>query len=76
MTMLFLNEVLFPALGVATVVGVAAVGIVWLFHVIHSISRAADALERIAVVFECGAVSETKQEEDEEEDNEEKGGAV
>ena len=51
--MQFLNEFLFPAFGVATIVCVAVVGIAWLFHVIHSISRAADALERIADVLEC-----------------------
>lgn len=65
----FLKEFLFPAFGLFTVVCVAGVGIAWLFHVIHSISRAADALERIADVLEC----DDEDEEDVEEDKEEGG---
>ena len=72
MMMQFLKEFLFPAFGVATVLCVAGVGIAWLFHVIHSISRAADALERIADVLEC----DEDDEEEEEEDNEEEGGVA
>ena len=70
MMMQFLKEFLFPALGATTVACVAVVGIAWLFYVIHSIPRAANALERIADVLEC----DEDEEEDEEEDNEEKGG--
>ena len=69
--MQFLKEFLFPAFGMFTVACVAGVCIAWLFHVIHSISRAADALERIADVLECD-----EDDEEEEEDNEEEGGAV
>ena len=65
--MQFLKEFLFPAFGVATVVCVAGVGIAWLFHVIHSISRAADALERIAYVLEGDDEDEGDEEEDKEE---------
>ena len=69
--MQFLKEFLFPAFGMFTVACVAGVCIAWLVHVIHSISRAADALERIADVLEC----DEDVEEDEEEDNEEEGSA-
>ena len=67
--MQFLKEFLFPAFGMFTVACVAGVCISWLFHVIHSISRAADALERIADVLE----GDDEDEEDEEEDKEEGG---
>ena len=52
MMMQFLKEFLFPAFCMFTVACVAGVCITWLFHVIHSISRAADALERIADALE------------------------
>lgn len=48
----FLKECLFPALGFCSVVFVVGLGVCWLIHVIHSVSRAADALERIADALE------------------------
>ena len=70
MVKLFLNDFLFPVLG-WTLCGVVGTLIVfWLVDVISSISRAADALERIADALECD-----DEDEEAEEDDEEKGGA-
>lgn len=66
--MQFLKEFLFPALGCCSVVFVVVLGIAWLIHVIHSVSRAADALERIADALEC---DDEDEEEDDAENNEE-----
>ena len=66
----FLKEYLFPALGFCSVVFVVGLGVCWLIHVIHSVSRAADALERIADTLECD-----DEDEEDEEDDKEKGDA-
>ncbi len=63
--MQFLKEFLFPAFVCCSVLFVVCLGVCWLVHVIHSVSRAADALERIADALES----------EEEDDEEEKGGA-
>ena len=63
MIMQFIKECLFPLLACLTFACLVSVGVVWLLHVINSVSRAADALERIADVLECD-------EDDEEEDEE------
>ena len=63
----FLKECLFPALGCCSVVFVVGLGACWLIHVIHSVSRAADALERIADALECDNEDEEDEEENESE---------
>ena len=67
MIMQFLKECLFPALGCCSVVFVVCLGVCWLVHVIHSVSRAADALERIADARECDDEDEEDEEENESE---------
>ena len=52
----FLRDCLLPGLGMCVVVGF----VVWLAHVINSIARSADALERIADALE----EDTKKEGD------------
>ena len=63
----FLKECLFPALGFCSAVFVVGLGVCWLIHVIHSVSRAADALERIADALECDDEDEEDEEENESE---------
>ena len=64
----FLKECLFPVLGFCSVLFVVCLGVCWLVHVIHSVSRAADALERIADVLECDEDVEEDEEENESEE--------
>ena len=64
----FVRDCLLPELGMCAVVVLVAVFVVWLGHVINSVARSADALERIADALE-------DDEDVEDEDTEKKGDA-
>ena len=48
----FVKDFLLPLLGLCAVVALVAMFVVWLGHVINSVARSADALERIADALE------------------------
>ena len=62
-----------PGLWMCAVVALVAVFVVWLGHVINSVARSADALERIADALENG--EDTEAEDAEGKDAKEEGGA-
>lgn len=70
---LFVRDYMLPGLGMCAVVMLVAVFVVWLGHVINSVARSADALERIADALENG--EDTEAEDAEGKDAKEEGGA-
>lgn len=70
---LFVRDYMLPGLGMCAVVMLVAVFVVWLGHVINSVTRSADALERIADALENG--EDTEAEDAEGKDAKEEGGA-
>ena len=58
----FARDFLMPALGMCAVAVLVVVGLAWFGHVINSIARAADALERIADAIEDNEDEDTKEE--------------
>lgn len=69
----FVRDCLLPSLGLCAVVVLVAVFVAWLGHVINSVVRSADALERIADALENGEDAEV--EDAEGKDAKEEGGA-
>lgn len=69
----FVRDCMLPGLGMFAVVALVAVFVVWLGHVINSVARSADALERIADALENG--EDTEAEDAEGKDAKEEGGA-
>ena len=69
----FVRDCMLPGLGMCAVVALVAVFVVWLGHVINSVARSADALERIADALENG--ENTEAEDAEGKDAKEEGGA-
>ena len=69
----FVRDCMLPGLGMCAVVALVAVFVVWLGHVINSVARSADALERIADALENG--EDTEAEDAEGKDAKEEGGA-
>ena len=69
----FVRDCMLPGLGMSAVVALVAVFVVWLGHVINSVARSADALERIADALENG--EDTEAEDAEGKDAKEEGGA-
>lgn len=69
----FVRDCMLPGLEMCAVVALVAVFVVWLGHVINSVARSADALERIADALENG--EDTEAEDAEGKDAKEEGGA-